>query len=172
MLLRRELKLSYTLHFQGFETKASWLHVESSSCTQKRATDANSSSENATSAAQISGEMPSPSTNKATYALPETFNKLKTCSSLLVSLAMPVHVSHHNPTLAVAAHPWWEKASAPQQSVSSVRKRKILTSKTKPNANKGHQRRRAQAHQVKVTQKRMEAPRLAQQSGKGRTRFA
>ena len=50
--------------------------------------------------------------------------------------------------------------------------KKIITSKTKPNANKEHQRRRAQAHQVKVTQKQMEAPRLAQQSGKGRTRFA
>ena len=36
-----------------------------------------SSSENATSAAQMSREMPSPSTNKATHALPETIKKLK-----------------------------------------------------------------------------------------------
>ena len=43
--------------------------------------------------------------NRKTDALPETFKELKTRSNLLVSLAIPVHVSHHIPHLTVAAHP-------------------------------------------------------------------
>ena len=80
----------------------------SSSRTQERATNANSSSHNATSAAQVFGER-CILLYKETHALPETF-KLKTCSSLLVSLAISAHVSHHHLILTVAAHPWWEKA--------------------------------------------------------------
>ena len=88
----------------------------SSSRTQKRGTSAHSSSHYATSATQMSVFFASSSTNsKETHALPETFQELKTRSTLLVSFAIPVHVSHHNPFLNVAAHPRWRKPQTLQQ---------------------------------------------------------
>ena len=88
----------------------------SSTRTQKRGTSAHSLSHDATSATQVSGIFASSCTNsKRTHALPETFKELKTRSTLLVSFAIPVHVSHHNPFLTVAAHPRWRKAQMLQQ---------------------------------------------------------
>ena len=94
----------------------------SSSRTQKRGASAHSSSHDTTSATQMSGIFASSSTNsKETHALPETFKELKTRSASLVSFAIPVHVSHHNPFLTLAAHPRWRKAQTLQKTQQTAK---------------------------------------------------
>ena len=58
---------------------------------------------------------------RKTHALPETFKELKTRSSLLVSLAILVHVSHHSPLDTLATHSWWEKAQTLQKTQHTAR---------------------------------------------------